>query len=62
MIGVKNLHPEWMEDMEWGSDKVYSETVARLEATGTDWAPLSVMQDIDRPEDLPVWRAVAQQL
>lgn len=60
LIGVKSLQAEWMADMAWGSDTVYAETVARLEATGTDWAPLSVLQDIDRPEDLPVWRAVAQ--
>lgn len=60
LIGVKSLRQEWLEDMEWGSDSVYSETVARMEATGTNWTPLSVMQDIDRPEDLPVWRAVAE--
>jgi uncharacterized protein len=58
LIGVTSLDKHWFEAMEWGVDTVYDETVKRLEATNTRWNPLPVLQDIDRPEDLPVWREV----
>lgn len=58
LIGVNSLDPRWFEEMEWGSNTVFAETVERFEASGTSWQPLPVLQDIDRPEDLPIWRAI----
>ena len=60
LIGATRLEQAWFEDMAWGSDTVFAETVERLVSTGTVWQPLSVLQDIDRPEDLPIWRAIAE--
>lgn len=61
LIGVRELDMRWFEEVEWGSSTVYADTVARFDLTGADWQRLSVLQDIDRPEDLPLWRAIVQE-
>ena len=38
----------------WGSDTVFSETVAKAERNGIDCITLEELADIDRPEDLPI--------
>lgn len=58
LIGVKRVSPEIFSAIPWGSGEVYSETVAALSRIGFSWAKLATLADIDRPEDLPVWRAV----
>lgn len=58
LIGVRTLEESWFEGMEWGADTVYQDTVDRVEASGVSWQALPVLQDIDRPEDLPIWRAI----
>ena len=58
LIGVSQLDKRWFEAVEWGSAKVYAQTVARFKLTGTNWQHLSVLQDIDRPQDLPLWRTI----
>lgn len=60
LIGVRRLDSGWFEGVDWGSDTVLADTVARIEASGTCWQSLAVLQDIDRPEDLPVWRAIVE--
>lgn len=60
LIGVSSLMTHWFEDVEWGADTVYADTVQRLEASSTNWGALPVLQDIDRPEDLPIWRAIVE--
>ena len=59
LIGVTGLNEQWFEDIRWGSATVYADTIARLDASGSRWSALPVLQDIDRPEDLPVWHALA---
>lgn len=59
LIGVRELYWRWFEGIAWGSDSVYGATLARLDETATSWQALSVLRDIDRPEDLPLWRSVA---
>lgn len=61
LIGVTGLERRWFEAVEWGSGRVYQQTVARFEETRASWQPLAVLQDIDRPEDLPLWRAITAQ-
>lgn len=58
LIGANRLQPDWFEQVAWSSASVYKDTVAQLEATGASWHALSVMRDIDRPEDLPIWQAI----
>lgn len=58
LIGVRRLDRRWFENVEWGSCSVYAQTLANFVLTSADWQHLEVLQDIDRPEDLPVWRAI----
>ena len=44
--------PFLFETMEWGTDSVARETIARLEERGTGFAVLEELDDCDRPEDL----------
>ena len=60
LIGVRELDKRWFEGVEWGSANVYAETLARFVLTSVQWQHLEVLQDIDRPEDLPVWRAIVE--
>ena len=61
LIGVRELDMRWFEEVEWGTSTVYADTVARFDLTGANWQHLAVLQDIDRPEDLPLWRAIVQE-
>ena len=58
LIGVRELDPQWFEGVAWGTETVYEETRSNLQATATTWRALPVLQDIDRPEDLPLWRDI----
>lgn len=59
LIGARRVEQAWFEHVEWGTDTVFSATVRQLEASGTHWRALLPLQDIDRPEDLPLWRAMS---
>ena len=41
--------------MPWGTAKVLSETCQRLRGLGLSYTLLGTLDDVDRPEDLPVW-------
>ncbi len=58
LIGAGRVHPEWFSGVKWGSAKVLAQTRERLESTGSNWRELEALTDIDRPEDLPCWRAL----
>ncbi|MEP5567652.1 MAG: TIGR04282 family arsenosugar biosynthesis glycosyltransferase [Halioglobus sp.] len=60
LIAVRDIDRRWFEGVEWGSANVYAETLARFVLTSAQWQQLEVLQDIDRPEDLPVWRAIVE--
>ena len=58
LIGMRQPLPElFPEQMPWGTDTVFTETVACLEAAGLGrgWACLPRRKDVDLPEDLPEW-------
>lgn len=61
LIGVSQLDRRWFQAVDWGSATVYADTLARFELTGANWQPLEELQDIDRPEDLPLWRTIVEQ-
>ena len=58
MIGVKRVKQEWFSGVSWGGGKVLEQTRQRLKSTHSGWRELSALPDIDRPEDLPRWRAL----
>lgn len=55
LIAARQVDTRLFEDIQWGTDTVYRETVNRLETLGLGWVALPALQDIDRPEDLPAW-------
>lgn len=59
LIAVTTLAASWFEGIEWGSESVYAQTVAKLQASATPWMALAPLQDVDRPEDLGVWQVAA---
>ena len=58
LIGVRKLDKQWFEGIEWGSATVYAKTLEGFALTSAQWQHLEVLRDIDRPEDLPIWRAI----
>lgn len=42
-------------DVDWGTETVYATTVVRAEQIGLRLRVLAPLDDVDRPEDLPVW-------
>lgn len=43
------------DEIDWGTDVVFSQTIARLAAAGIDPVVLPQLADCDRPEDLARW-------
>lgn len=60
LIGLRSVDRRWFEDIVWGVETVYAETVRQLELTQAKWQALPVLRDIDRPEDLPLWRDIVR--
>ena len=58
LIGVRSVQRAWFEGIAWGGNTVYRDTTARLQGTGTRFSALAPLADIDRPEDLELWRSI----
>ena len=56
----KRAIPAVFENMEWGTDRVFDETVARLNTQGLRLCCLAPLDDVDRPEDVAVWERVRE--
>ena len=59
LIGARRVDECWFEGIDWGTGAVYAQTLARLAQSGACWAALETLRDIDRPEDLSLWRDIA---
>ena len=57
LVGLKYLIPELFEGIDWGSDRVWERTVAIARSLNLQMASLPLLNDIDRPEDLPLLSA-----
>ncbi|MCH2486240.1 MAG: TIGR04282 family arsenosugar biosynthesis glycosyltransferase [Erythrobacter sp.] len=55
LIGLARPMPFLFEDMEWSTETVFAETLARLAARGIGPAVLPELDDIDTPDDLARW-------
>jgi uncharacterized protein len=51
LIALRHPRREFFEGIDWGSGRVYAQTVQRL--AGYRWRALRRVWDLDRPEDLP---------
>jgi uncharacterized protein len=51
LIALRRPRREFFDGIDWGSARVYAQTVQRL--AGYRWRALRRVWDLDRPEDLP---------
>ncbi len=58
LVGARRVPREMFEGISWGTAAVFTETTLRLRRLGVAWSALPVLNDIDRPEDLPAWTAL----
>lgn len=47
--------PAIFEGVEWGTSSVYAATLERVRANALSLYTLAPLEDVDRPEDLPIW-------
>ena len=55
LLGLKRFISEVFQDMVWGSDQVFQQTMIRLKQLGQSVGLLESLRDIDRPEDIDQW-------
>lgn len=52
---MKKPAPGLFSAINWGTSTVLQETCRRLKEQGLNYTLLETLDDVDRPEDLPVW-------
>ena len=55
VIGLRRPVPQLFDEVEWGTGEVLARTVRIAGDLGLSVALLEPLDDVDRPEDLPVW-------
>lgn len=58
LIGLRRLIPELFAGIRWSTDEVLSETLKIAQRLELNVAKLPLLRDVDRPEDLSVWKSV----
>jgi len=61
LIGMREPCPALFENISWGSDRVFQETLRNLRQTKKTVTQLPVLSDIDFPEDLVICRLFPEQ-
>jgi glycosyltransferase A (GT-A) superfamily protein (DUF2064 family) len=56
LIGARRISPRLFSGIDWGSSRVFAQTVERL--AGVRWKELRKLWDVDRPEDLERLRSL----
>ncbi|MFC1452403.1 TIGR04283 family arsenosugar biosynthesis glycosyltransferase [Verrucomicrobiota bacterium] len=56
LLGVKRLHTGLLQVIDWGTDRVLAQTREAAARLGLHTSELPVLNDVDRPEDLPSLR------
>lgn len=52
LLGLKGAWPELFQQVDWGQDCVFQQTLAHIKALGLSHFVLPVLDDIDRPDDI----------
>jgi uncharacterized protein len=55
LLGLNTPAPWLFNDMDWGTETVFDETMRRFAAHGIAPTVLETLADVDRPEDLARW-------
>jgi rSAM/selenodomain-associated transferase 1 len=56
LVGVKVEIPDIFSDIDWGTEKVLSQTCAKLNSNKQGYGLLPLIWDVDRPGDLPRYK------
>jgi uncharacterized protein len=56
LLGLRRPVPRLFQDIPWGTGEVFPKTLRIARAERLSYALLPSLPDVDRPEDLPVWR------
>ncbi len=59
LIGLRRSAPDIFTNIDWGSDRVYQQTLSRLTDLGMSYFELPVRWDLDRPADLARYRVLS---
>lgn len=60
LIGLRTSDPELFAGIQWGSNRVLQQTLAKIADIGYQYSLLGPLVDIDRPEDLPLLYGLQQ--
>lgn len=61
LIGVKRIRQTLFQNIPWGTAQVLARTREVLDREGMAFIELPALADIDRPEDLHLWKAVMEE-
>lgn len=60
LIGLSRLIPELFQGINWGTSEVFKQTIEVARQLNLKVGYLLPLNDIDRPEDLPIWEEIAK--
>jgi rSAM/selenodomain-associated transferase 2/rSAM/selenodomain-associated transferase 1 len=60
LIGLRKLYRQLFVDMPWGTEKVLQRTMRIADELRLSVMLLETLDDVDRPEDLHLWKRVSQ--
>jgi rSAM/selenodomain-associated transferase 2/rSAM/selenodomain-associated transferase 1 len=60
LIGLRRVYRQLFVDMPWGTEKVLQKTMRIADELGLSVVLLETLDDVDRPEDLHLWKKVSQ--
>jgi len=55
LIGLRFAEPALFHGIPWGTDRVLAKTLAIAKDLRLQVSLLEILEDVDRPEDLPIW-------
>lgn len=58
LIGLRRMIPELFEGVDWGTERVFEQTLAIAQQHQLTVALLPPLTDIDLPEEVPIWQRV----
>lgn len=58
LIGLRRSIPDLFQTIAWSTDRVLQQTVAIVKKLDLSFTLLPILTDVDRPEDLPVWKRI----
>ncbi len=62
LIGLRSPQPALFQGISWGTGQVLAQTLARAKDLELRMSLLEILDDIDRPDDLPIWEESQRQL